>query len=142
MQRLISALGVIVLTALLAFQATSDEPMPPGPVTKSPYRELRSTLNEAYRLRLEEYKAGRSTPAKNVAPQKLHVQMGGQFFEQLFVGQVDAVVMRSEGQQSVQRTGVQQVPAQSPGQQIPAIVPLPEPLGPSMVMTGGDDLHD
>ncbi len=63
MQRLISALGVIVLTALLAFQATSDEPMPPGPVTKSPYRELRSTLNEAYRLRLEEYKAGRSTPA-------------------------------------------------------------------------------
>ncbi|MNG14092.1 hypothetical protein D3C84_978210 [compost metagenome] len=47
---------------------------------------------------------------------ELHIQMSGEFLQQLFIGQVDTMVMRGEGQQSVQRTGVQQVPAQALGQ--------------------------
>ncbi|MNL29120.1 hypothetical protein D3C87_1507950 [compost metagenome] len=39
--------------------------------------------------------------------------MSGKFFQQFFVGQVHAMVMRSKSQQTVQRTGIQQVPAQT-----------------------------
>ncbi|MOA11161.1 hypothetical protein D3C78_1310910 [compost metagenome] len=42
--------------------------------------------------------------------------MSGQFLEQLFIGQVDTMITRRERQQTVQRTGIQQIPVQAPGQ--------------------------
>ncbi|MNL38787.1 hypothetical protein D3C87_1610250 [compost metagenome] len=42
--------------------------------------------------------------------------MSGKFFQQLFVGQINAVVMRGKCQQPIKRTGIQQVPAQTLGQ--------------------------
>ncbi|MNS95787.1 hypothetical protein D3C71_1441720 [compost metagenome] len=47
---------------------------------------------------------------------ELNIQMSGKFFQQFFVGQVHAMVMRSKSQQTVQRTGVQQIPAKTLGQ--------------------------
>ncbi|MNO86905.1 hypothetical protein D3C76_783200 [compost metagenome] len=48
---------------------------------------------------------------------ELHIQMGGKLGQQLFVGQVDAVVAGIECQQAIQRAGVQQLPAQLAGNQ-------------------------
>ncbi|MCY1459639.1 hypothetical protein D9M71_771310 [compost metagenome] len=48
---------------------------------------------------------------------ELHIQMGGKLGQQLFVGQVDAMVAGVERQQTVQRAGVQQLPAQLASQQ-------------------------
>ncbi len=47
---------------------------------------------------------------------ELHIQMSGQCLQQLFIGQVDAMVVRSKREQSIKRTGIQQVPAQTLGQ--------------------------
>ncbi|MNL17108.1 hypothetical protein D3C87_1381840 [compost metagenome] len=47
---------------------------------------------------------------------ELNIQMSGKLLQQLFIGQVDTMVMRSKCQQAVQRTGIQQVPAQTLGQ--------------------------
>ncbi|MNH43397.1 hypothetical protein D3C79_1052890 [compost metagenome] len=48
---------------------------------------------------------------------ELHVQMSGKPGQQLFVGQVDAVVAGIECQQPVKRAGIQQLPTQLAGQQ-------------------------
>ncbi|MNG06447.1 hypothetical protein D3C84_896880 [compost metagenome] len=47
---------------------------------------------------------------------ELNIQMSGKFLQQLFVGQINAVVMRGKCQQPIKRTGIQQVPAQTLGQ--------------------------
>jgi hypothetical protein len=61
MKALLSALCAVVLIVSLSFQATSDEPKDVDPVVESnPFGDLLSTLKEAYRLRLGEYKGGGS----------------------------------------------------------------------------------
>jgi len=66
---------------------------------------------------------------------ELHIKVRRQQLQGFFVGEVDAVVAGGKCQQAVQRAGIQQAPARRLAR-MPAIVPLPEPLGPSMVITG------
>ena len=47
---------------------------------------------------------------------ELNIQMSGEFLQQLFIGQVDTMIVRSKRQQAIKRTGIQQIPAQTLGQ--------------------------
>ncbi|MNP25971.1 hypothetical protein D3C76_1188000 [compost metagenome] len=48
---------------------------------------------------------------------ELHIQMSGQLLEQLFVGQIDAVIVGIERQQPVKGAGIEQPPAQLASEQ-------------------------
>ena len=62
MNRLLVGLNVIALTAMFAYQATSDEPQQPQRVLDNPFGELRRALTKAYQLHLEEYRDAGPTP--------------------------------------------------------------------------------
>ena len=61
--------------------------------------------------------------------------MLGKHLQGFLVGQIDAVITRSECQQTVQGAGVEKIPAELTREQR-GNGSLPDPLGPSMVMTG------
>ena len=47
---------------------------------------------------------------------ELHIQMSGQQLQGFFIRQVDAMVARGERQQTIERSGIEQTPAQMLGQ--------------------------
>ena len=75
----------------------------------------------------------RSPPARLA---ELHAQGSRQQLESSWCID-DTPASRPPGQYAVQRAAVQQIPAESVERTGRPTVPLPEPLGPSMAMTGG-----